>query len=93
MVSGLAPGSVAVMAMVGKSTRGSSRYRQKLVSKGTKTINDAVISVVITGRRIQASEIPILCPRLCLARSNTCAVDRQQLPVAHDRLPLQDPWK
>src|SRR3954451_23573465 len=59
IVSGLAPGSVAVIEMVGKSTAGSAATDRSRYAKAPKTINDAVISVVITGRRIHASEMPI----------------------------------
>ena len=54
MVSGLAPGSVAVTAMVGKSTRGSAETGSSRKPNMPKAMIDAVISVVITGRRIQS---------------------------------------
>src|SRR5262249_61611064 len=56
MVSALAPGKVAVMLMVGKSTVGSAATASSRKAKIPNTMNDAVISVVITGRRMQASE-------------------------------------
>src|SRR4051794_5356952 len=54
MVSALAPGKVAVTAMVGKSTRGSADTGNRRKPNTPKAIIDAVISVVITGRRIQS---------------------------------------
>ena len=56
MVSALAPGRVAVTAMVGKSTRGSAETGSRRKPNTPKAMIDAVISVVITGRRIQSSE-------------------------------------
>src|SRR4051794_11244655 len=56
MVSALAPGKVAVTAMVGKSTRGNADTGSKRKPKMPKAMIDAVISVVITGRRMQSSE-------------------------------------
>src|ERR1700746_1322429 len=52
MVSALAPGKVAVMLMVGKSTAGSAATGSKRKAKIPNTMNDAVISVVMTGRRM-----------------------------------------
>src|SRR5215470_9737814 len=57
MVSGLAPGKVAVIWIVGKSTAGSAATDSSRYPKMPNTISDAVISVVITGRRMQVSEI------------------------------------
>jgi hypothetical protein len=57
MVSGLAPGNCAVIWMVGKSTAGSAATGSSREAKMPKSINDAVICVVSTGRRIQVSEI------------------------------------
>src|SRR4029077_14952232 len=57
IVSGLAPGSVAVTWMVGKSTLGSVATASRREAKIPKTMIEAVMSFVITGRRIQASEI------------------------------------
>src|SRR6266404_9590464 len=56
MVSALAPGKVAVTAMVGKSTLGSADTGSRRKPNTPKAIIDAVISVVMTGRRIQSSE-------------------------------------
>jgi len=56
IVSALAPGSVAVTLMVGKSTRGSAETGSKRKPNTPNAIIDAVISVVITGRRMQSSE-------------------------------------
>ena len=56
MVSALAPGKVAVTAMVGKSTFGSAETGSSLKPNTPNAIIEAVISVVMTGRRIQSSE-------------------------------------
>ena len=56
MVSALAPGSVAVTAMVGKSTRGSADTGSRRKPKMPNAMIDAVISVVMTGRRMQSSD-------------------------------------
>src|SRR6202040_3758592 len=49
MVSALAPGRVAVMLMVGKSTAGRAATGSSRKAKIPNTMNDAVISVVMTG--------------------------------------------
>ena len=56
MVSALAPGKVAVTAMVGKSTLGSAETGSRRNPNTPNAMIDAVISVVMTGRRIQSSE-------------------------------------
>src|SRR3954470_4788534 len=56
MVSALAPGRVAVTLMVGKSTRGSAEAGSRRKPKMPNAMIDAVISVVMTGRRIQRSQ-------------------------------------
>ena len=56
MVSALAPGKVAVTAMVGKSTRGSADTGSRRKPKMPNAMIDAVISVVMTGRRMQSSD-------------------------------------
>ena len=56
MVSALAPGKVAVTAMVGKSTRGSADTGSSRKPNTPNAMIDAVISVVMTGRRIQSSD-------------------------------------
>ena len=66
IVSGLAPGRVAVIWMVGKSTAGNAATESRRYAKNPKTISEAVSSVVMTGRRMQVSEICIrFTPRLC----------------------------
>src|ERR1700716_2026778 len=60
MMSALAPGRVAVTLMVGKSTRGSADTGSRRKPNTPKAMIDAVISVVITGRRIQSSESVIV---------------------------------
>src|SRR5215475_11333896 len=57
IVSGLAPGSVALIWMVGKSTAGKAATASRRYAKKPKTISDVVSSVVMTGRRMQVSEI------------------------------------
>ena len=71
MVSALAPGRVAVTAIVGKSTRGSAETGSRRKPNTPNAMIDAVISVVITGRRMQSSESVIdYAPALC-ARGST----------------------
>src|SRR3981081_1432658 len=60
MVSALAPGKVALTAIVGKSTLGSADTGNRRKPNTPKAIIDAVISDVITGRRIQSSESVIV---------------------------------
>jgi hypothetical protein len=65
MVSALAPGKVAVTAMVGKSTFGSAETGRSLKPKMPNAMIVAVMSVVITGRRMQSSEsVMIYAPAL-----------------------------
>jgi hypothetical protein len=72
MVSALAPGKVAVTAMVGKSTRGSAETGNRRKPNTPKAMIDAVISVVITGRRIQSSEsVMAYAPAFFCARGST----------------------
>ncbi len=69
MVSALAPGRVAVTAMVGKSTRGRADTGSRRKPNRPKAMIDAVISVVMTGRRMQSSESVIVSrPGLARAR-------------------------
>src|SRR6478735_5581443 len=56
MVSALAPGRVAVTAMVGKSTLGSAETGSSRKPNTPNAMIEAVIRVVMTGRRIQSSE-------------------------------------
>src|SRR3954467_14371149 len=90
MVSGLAPGSVAVTSMVGKSTRGSAATASRRYPKMPNTMSDAVMSVVITGRRIQASEMFMSGFGLAAPDRHFGAVGQQQLAVDDDHpAPLQ----
>src|SRR5882757_2923211 len=84
MVSALAPGSVAVTAMVGKSTRGSADTGNSRKPNTPNAMIEAVMSVVITGRRIQSSE-SVIASRSGLARPrfNPRAIGQQQLAVDH----------
>src|SRR6267154_4329099 len=56
MVSALAPGKVAVTAMVGKSTLGSAETGSRRNPNTPNAMIDAVMSVVMTGRRIHSSD-------------------------------------
>ena len=67
MVSALAPGRVAVTAMVGKSTLGSADTGSSRNANTPKAMIEAVMSVVITGLRIQSSE-SVIASRSGLAR-------------------------
>src|ERR1700760_1206798 len=93
MVSALAPGSVAVTAMVGKSTRGSAETGSSRKPNTPKAMIEAVISVVITGRRIQSSE-SVIASRSGLARPgfHPRTIRQQQLPVDHDVLASGQPF-
>src|ERR1700674_2574805 len=71
--------------MVGKSTAGKAATASRRYPNKPKTINDAVISVVITGRRMQVSEIFTSRPRLALAHRDPRPVGEQQVSVGdHD---------
>src|SRR6476620_11569405 len=68
MVSALAPGRVAVTAIVGKSTLGSADTGSSRKPNTPNAMIEAVSSVVMTGRRIQSSDsvigqAPALGPR------------------------------
>src|ERR1700681_3971806 len=96
MVSALAPGKVAVTAMVGKSTLGSAETGNSRKPKMPNAMIDAVISVVMTGRRMQSSERVIASgPGLVRPRFDPRPVGQQQLAIDHDvlvaRQPLGDP--
>src|SRR3982075_2437833 len=56
IVSALAPGKVAVTAMVGKSTLGSAETGSRRKPNTPNAMIEAVISVVMTGRRMHSSE-------------------------------------
>src|SRR6476659_10809495 len=71
MVSALAPGRVAETAMVGKSTRGSAETGSRRKPKLPNAMIDAVMSVVMTGRRMQTSESVIGYAPAFLARAST----------------------
>src|ERR1043166_5530361 len=87
IVSALAPGKVAVTAMVGKSTFGKADTGSRRNPNTPNAMIDAVISVVMTGRRIQSSESVIaLRPGLFRPRLDARAVRQQQLPVGDDAL-------
>ena len=87
MVSALAPGKVAVTAMVGKSTLGSAETGSSRKPNTPNAMIDAVISVVMTGRRIQSSERVIGSGSgLGRARRDRRALRQQQLSVDDDIL-------
>ena len=60
IVSGLAPGSCAWTWMVGKSTRGTAATGSCLKPKMPAMTNDAITRIVMTGRRMQRAEIPMV---------------------------------
>src|ERR1700730_3441610 len=92
MVSALAPGRVAVTAMDGKSTVGSADTGSRRKANTPKAMIEAVMSVVITGLRIQSSESVIASrPGLARPRVDPRAVGQQQLAVHHDTLPAGQP--
>src|SRR3979490_109681 len=87
MVSALAPGKVALTAMVGKSTRGSADTGNRRKPNTPKAMIDAVISVVMTGRARQSSESVIASrPGLAGPRLDPRSVRQQQLSVDHHAL-------
>src|ERR1041385_9566540 len=94
IVSALAPGSVAVTAMVGKSTRGSAETGSSRKPTTPKAMIESVISVVITGRRIHSSD-SVIASRSGLAGPgfHPGAVRQQQLPVDHDVLASGQPFQ
>src|SRR3990170_5891536 len=57
MVSGLAPGRVAVTVMVGKSTVGKSLTGNALYPMAPKMRIPSITSVVVTGRRMKSQEM------------------------------------
>src|SRR5258707_7166824 len=71
MVSALAPGKIAVTAMVGKSTFGSADTGNRRKPNTPNAMIDAVISVVITGLRMQSSESVIGYAPALRARGST----------------------
>src|SRR6266481_7450925 len=71
MVSALAPGKVAVTAIVGKSTLGRADTGNRRKPNTPNAMIEAVISVVITGRRIQSSESVIDYAPALRARGST----------------------
>src|ERR1044072_9471818 len=92
MVSALAPGNVAVTAMVGKSTRGSAETGSSRKPNTPKAMIEAVISVVITGRRMQSSDSVIASSSgLARPRFHPRAIRQQQLPGEHDALATGQP--
>src|SRR3954449_11745090 len=92
IVSALAPGKVAVTAMVGKSTLGSADTGSSRKPNTPKAMIEAVMSVVITGLRIQSSESVIASrPGFARPRFDPRAVRQQQLAVHHDVLAAGQP--
>ena len=71
MVSALAPGRVAVTAIVGKSTFGSAETGNSRKPNTPNAMIDAVTSVVMTGRRMQSSERVIAQAPALRARGST----------------------
>src|ERR1700761_2965537 len=81
MVSGDAPGRLAEMLMVGKSTLGSSLTGRRGYAATPNTTNAAISSVVMTGRRIQSSGRFIA--SAVLGDLHRGAVHQQHLAVDH----------
>src|ERR1700704_604568 len=71
MVSALAPGRVAVTAMVGKSTFGSAETGNSRKPNTPNAMIAAVISVVMTGRQMQSPERVIAQAPALRARGST----------------------
>src|SRR5581483_3353019 len=90
MVSGLAPGRVAVTWMVGKSTRGSAATASSLYANTPNTMIEAVMSVVITGRRMHVSD-RFMSGTDVVALRHPSALRQQQLAIGHDHLTLLEP--
>src|SRR3954463_12847333 len=86
MVSALAPGKVAVTEMVGKSTLGSAETGSSRNPKIPNAIIEAVMSVVITGRRIQSSESVMSGSGLARPLFDLRTVRQQQLAIDDDIL-------
>jgi hypothetical protein len=101
IVSALAPGRVAVTAMVGKSTFGSAETGRSLKPNTPKAMIEAVSSVVITGRRIQSSESVIAQAPALGARgatgvpsdNNNCPSVMTSSPPASPVATTDIPWK
>src|ERR1700754_1724513 len=91
MVSALAPGSVAVTLRVGKSTLGSADTGSRRKPNTPKAMIEAVMSVVITGLRMQSSESVIASRSGLAPRLDPRAVRQQQLAVHHDVLAAGQP--
>src|SRR6188472_582923 len=60
MVSGLAPGKLAVMEIVGKSTRGSGDTGSRVYAHAPARSTPIASSVVAIGRRMNGAAIPPL---------------------------------
>ena len=92
MVSALAPGRVAVTAMVGKSTLGSAETGSRRKPNTPNAMIEAVSSVVMTGRRIQSSESVIAqAPALGVRGATGVPSDKQQLSIDNDVLAAGKP--
>ena len=101
MVSALAPGKVAVTAMVGKSTFGSAETGSSRKPNTPNAMIEAVSSVVMTGRRIQSSESVIDQAPALGARGATgvpsdnsnCPSTMTSSPPASPLATTESPWK
>ena len=71
MVSGLAPGKLAVTSRVGKSTFGRSLTGSERYATKPNSAMAAIIKLVAMGRRMNVSEKFIYC--VCGARTLACA--------------------
>src|SRR4051794_34827846 len=101
MVSALAPGNVAVTAMVGKSTLGSAETGSNRKPNTPNAMIDAVISVVMTGLRMQSSEsvidqAPALGPRAAIkvpSDNSNCPSTTTSSPPDRPFAMMDLPWK
>ncbi len=101
MVSALAPGRVAVTAMVGKSTLGSAETGSSRNPNTPKAMIVAVIRMVMTGRRMQSSDrvidqAPALAPRGATgvpSDNSNCPSTMTSSPPVSPLATADNPWK
>ena len=101
IVSALAPGSVAVTAMVGKSTFGNAETGSRRKPNTPNAMIEAVIRVVMTGRRMQSSEsvidqAPALGARGAIgvpSDNNNCPSVMTSSPPPNPEVTTDIPWK
>ena len=101
IVSALEPGSVAVTAMVGKSTFGNAETGSRRKPNTPNAMIEAVIRVVMTGRRMQSSESVIdQAPALGAggaigvpSDNNNCPSVMTSSPPPNPEVTTDIPWK